>query len=257
MKQFDSTVLENVEVAQDYFEIFFSWPDGLRAPLPGQILTINVEKGFAPFMRRPFAFASFDKAKKIGSMIYHRRGPGTQILSARRPGETIDIIAPRGFAFKHEGGTRPLLLGGGVGIGPMVFCANTLAQKGLKPVLIMGFRHQNLVPKLNLDPAVTLVTCTDDGSVGFHGTTVDYLNTLKPADWDDGFVWACGPEGMLKAAAAWARARQLPCRVSMEQIMACGVGACVGCTIETTDERQQVRVCTEGPVFDAEVIKWT
>lgn len=256
MKQFDARVIENREVAQEYFEIFFSWPEDLRSPLPGQILTINVEKGFAPFLRRPFAFASFDKEKKIGSMIYHRRGPATQILSARRAGESIDIIAPRGFPFQLKKGKSPILLGGGVGIGPMIFAANWLTQKGLRPLLVMGFRHQDLVPQIQVTSGVSLQICTEDGSAGFHGNVLDFLrSTDQPAE--DAFLWACGPEPMLKATAEWARQRGLPCQVSMEQSMACGVGACLGCTIETTDERKMVRLCTEGPVFDAEVIKWT
>lgn len=257
MKQFDAVILENRELAENYFEIFITWPEDVRAPMPGQILSFNVEKGFHPFLRRPFAFASFDKQNRIASVIYHRRGPATEILSAKRTGESLDTLGPRGFYFQMGKEKNPILLGGGIGTGPVVFAANYLADKGLSPLLILGFRHKQLFPELNLRPQVRLQVCTDDGSLGFKGNVVQFLDTLTAGQTADGFVWACGPHPMLKAAHTWSQTRKLPCKVSMEEVMACGVGACVGCVIETVDERKMVRVCTEGPVFDSEVLKWT
>jgi dihydroorotate dehydrogenase electron transfer subunit len=257
MKQFDARVVENREIAPDYFEIFFEWPSFVRTPFPGQILSINVEKGFHPFLRRPFAFASFDKAERLASVIYHRRGPATQILAALRPGDLIDVLGPRGFYFQLGTQSRPILVGGGVGTGPVVFAANWLAGKGLSPQLVLGFRHQGLFPSLSLRDEVNLQVCTDDGSLGFSGNVVDFLNTKSKSELEDSFVWACGPYPMLKALHNWSSEKQIPCKVSVEEVMACGVGACMGCAVETTDARKVVRVCTEGPVFDSEVLKWT
>ena len=258
MTQFDARVMENREVAQDYFEIFLEWPAPVRAPLPGQLVTFNVEKGFHPFLRRPFAFASYDKAERLVSVIYHRRGPATQLISSLRSGDTLDVIGPRGFAFQPpRDADQPLLVGGGIGTGPVVFAANWLASKGLHPRLILGFRHQGLFPTLSLRPEVDLQVCTDDGSLGFHGNVVSFLSTLQASEKDSAFVGACGPYPMLKAVHEWSQTEGLPCQVSVEEIMACGVGACLGCVVETVDERQMVRVCTEGPVFDSKVLKWT
>ena len=99
--------------------------------------------------------------------------------------------------------------------------------------------------------------CTDDGTLVFLGTTVEFLATLTAADRHDAFVWACGPNPMLHAVHTWAFPLNIPCQVSLEEVMACGVGACMGCTVKTTDKRKMVRVCTEGPVFPSEVIRWT
>jgi len=257
MKQFDAKILENRELAEDYFEMFLSWPQAVRTPFPGQVVSFWVERTVTPFLRRPFALASFQPDTRVASVIYHVRGPGTHRMAAKRPGEVIDTLGPRGFYFQPGKGRNPILVGGGVGTGPMVFAANWLASKGFRPHLVLGYRSRTLVPRLTLSTTVRLSVCTDDGSEGFHGTTVAFLDRLGPGEVDDAFVWACGPNPMLRAVHFWAHPRGIPCQVSLEEIMACGVGACVGCTVETTDGRGMVRVCTEGPVFPSEVIRWT
>jgi dihydroorotate dehydrogenase electron transfer subunit len=257
MKQFVAEVLENPVVAKDYRELFLTWPDDVRIPAPGQILSVRVNGSSVPFLRRPFAIASFDKHRRIASIVYHVRGPGTEILAAVIPGGKLDILGPRGFYFRTGSQTKPLLVGGGVGTGPIVYAANTLAEKGYHPQLILGYRNKALYPLLRLHPAVSVHLCTDDGSQGFHGTVVHYLSTLDSPQTDDAFVWACGPQGMLKAVHQWSQTQSVPCFVSLEEIMACGVGACMGCTVEVNDGRGTVRVCTEGPVLPSEVVVWT
>lgn len=257
MKQFDAEILENRELAEDYFEMFLSWPEDVRVPFPGQIVSLNVDRGITPFLRRPFALASFRRDTRVASIIYHVRGPATEKMAQKRPGEVIDTLGPRGFYFQVGRERNPVLVGGGVGTGPMVFAANWLASKGYEPRLVLGYRTADLFPKLDLAPLVRLTVCTDDGTMGFRGTTVDFLKTLSPQDLDDAFVWACGPNAMLRSVHFWAHPLGIPCKVSLEEVMACGVGACVGCTVATTDERKMVRVCTEGPVFSSEVIQWT
>jgi len=257
MKQFDAEILENRELAEDYFEMFLSWPEDVRVPFPGQIVSFNVDRAITPFLRRPFALASFRRETRVASVIYHVRGPATERMAAKKSGEVIDTLGPRGFYFQVGRERHPLLVGGGIGTGPIVFGANWLAAKGYEPRLILGYRSEGFFPKLELLPSVRLTVCTDDGTLGFHGTTVDFLNTLTAGEREDGFVWACGPNAMLHAVHLWASKWAVPCKVSLEEVMACGVGACVGCTVETTDERKMVRVCTEGPVFSSEVIRWT
>ena len=237
--------------------MFLSWPEDVRVPFPGQVVSFHVDRAMTPFLRRPFALASFRRDTRVASVIYHVRGPATERMAAKRPGEVIDTLGPRGFYFQLGRERNPLLVGGGIGTGPMVFAANSLAAKGFTPRLVLGYRHRDLLPALELSPLVRLTVCTDDGSQGFHGTTVGFLDTLSPVDLDDAFVWACGPNPMLKALHLWCQPRGISCKVSLEEVMACGVGACVGCTVETTDERKMVRVCTEGPVFPSEVIRWT
>lgn len=257
MKQFDAEILENRELAEDYFEMFLTWPEDVRVPFPGQVISLNVDRSITPFLRRPFALASFRRDTRVASIIYHVRGPATERMAQKKPGDVIDTLGPRGFYFQLGKEKNPILVGGGVGTGPMVFAANWLAAKGFTPRLVLGYRHSSLFPKLELSELVRLTVCTDDGTMGFHGTTVDYLRSLGEAERADAFVWACGPNVMLKAAHDWAYPLKIPCFVSLEEVMACGVGACVGCTVETNDARKVVRVCTEGPVFPSEVIAWT
>jgi len=257
LKQFDAEILENRELAEDYFEIFLRWPEDVRVPFPGQIVSFNVDRNITPFLRRPFALASFHPETRVASVIYHVRGPATEILAKKRPGEVLDTLGPRGFYFQLGKESVPLLVGGGVGTGPMVFAANWLAEKGFEPRLILGYRSASLFPKLTLSPLVQLAVCTDDGTLGFHGNVVGYLDSLDAGARADAFVWACGPNAMLRAVHRWSQPQAIPCKVSLEEVMACGVGACVGCTVATTDERKMVRVCTEGPVFSSEVIAWT
>ncbi|MEI8092625.1 MAG: dihydroorotate dehydrogenase electron transfer subunit [Spirochaetales bacterium] len=257
MKQFLARVLENPVIAKDYRELFLSWPSEVRVPAPGQILSVRVNAATVPFLRRPFAVASFDRRERVASIIYHVRGPGTEILAGVQAGQQLDILGPRGFFFRDPPRPEAVLVGGGVGTGPIVYAANSLAEKGFSPLLVVGYRGQELAPRLRLNPAVTLQLCTDDGSAGFSGTVVEFLKTLSSGLTDKAFVWACGPQPMLKAVHLWTRSREVPCWVSLEEIMACGVGACMGCTVETTDERRVVRVCTEGPVLASEAVKWT
>jgi dihydroorotate dehydrogenase electron transfer subunit len=139
----------------------------------------------------------------------------------------------------------------------MVFAANWLVAKGYKPVLVLGFRSKDWVPKVALSPDVQLVITTEDGSEGYRGNPIEYLKEEQWAQKTAPFLWSCGPHGLLAAAHDYALSENIPDHVAVEQIMACGVGACAGCTIEVTDQREVVRVCTEGPVFRGEVIRWT
>jgi len=258
MKQFQSTVHQIKALAQTYYQIDFSWPEDLRVPWPGQFITLRVQNRIAPFLRRPFALSDYDRETRIASMIFQVRGPATELLSGLHRGDPLDVLGPRGFPFQlDKKGKTPLLIGGGIGTGPMVFAANWLVEKGYEPYLILGFRHKGFVPRISLHPQVNLVFTTDDGSKGWKGNPIDYLDQEKLGEKPDPFLWVCGPHGLLHRAHQWSVEKNIPDQVLVEQIMACGVGACAGCTIDVKDERKVVRVCTEGPVFPGEVLQWT
>jgi dihydroorotate dehydrogenase electron transfer subunit len=256
MKQFDAVILENRALAEDCYEMFLRWPQDVRAPFPGQVVNVHLGRT-VPYLRRPFSLASYRADGRIASLIYQVKGETTEALAALRVGDVIDVLGPRGFYFQPGKERHPLLVGGGSGTGALVFGANTLAAKGYLPRLILGCEHRSHVPKLDLSPLVALTVCTEDGSQGFQGTPADYLNSLAPDDWGDAFVWAAGPSDLLKAVHQWSQARSLPCKVALEQVIACGVGACLGCAVPAADGRGMVRVCTEGPVFPSEAVAWT
>ena len=255
MKQFSSEIIETHSVAEGFHEMRFSWDGGASKPLPGQFFTIRVADTTAPLLRRPFAFSGFDDGS--ASFIYQKRGLSTEILAGKEAGDSIDIIAPIGNCFTiPQPGKTAIILAGGIGLGPMIFLADAINKTGGEARLVFGCRDASLVPRIDAFSRLGPIICTDNGSAGFHGTVVDYLSTL-PADlFERAAFFACGPNPMLKAAHSFAQSKAVDCLVSMEQTMACGVGACMGCVVEINSEPGFARVCKDGPIFDSREIKW-
>ncbi|MFW6254276.1 MAG: dihydroorotate dehydrogenase electron transfer subunit [Chitinivibrionales bacterium] len=258
MKQFYPTIHTNRPIAGDFYEMVFDWDPAANIPLAGQFFTVRVSQQSVPLLRRPFAFSGFDTDKSTVSMIYQRRGTATQLLVGKRSGDQLDVIGPLGNTFiPPENDEKPIIVAGGVGIGPMMFLAQTLIHKGFRPLFVFGARSKEFVPDIVSFSALEPQVCTDDGSLGFHGTTVDFLRSLETAVIKDAVVYGCGPNPMLKACHEFAQKHGIICEVSMEQVMACGVGACMGCVIKVVREPGYARVCKEGPIFDSKDVVWT
>jgi dihydroorotate dehydrogenase electron transfer subunit len=300
VKQFQAEILANAAVAESWRELTFSWDEGAGEPAPGQFLTLRVSSFSDPLLRRPFAFSSFARAGEgspaRAGIVYQIRGGATRLLSELAPGSRIDLIAPLGKGFPMPGpGERPVLAGGGIGLGPLLFLAERLsapergAAGGLAPVLALGVRSASLLPSIALPPGAIL--CTDDGSLGFRGTPVNWIAHNLPESAAGGKVrlYGCGPLPMLAALAELAAEKDWPASLSAEQWMACGVGACMGCALPrarntsvaglpragntsvaglprakacesaeggAAPERGYLRACSDGPVFDAADIDW-
>ncbi len=228
-------------------------------PLPGQFLTLRVSPFSDPLLRRPFAFSSYRRAS-VGrgaraGIVYQLRGGATRLLAELAPGSRVDILAPLGNSFPPPAeGETPILAGGGIGLGPLLFLAAALSEAGgpIAPRLVLGVRSASLLPSIPLPPGA--VVCTDDGSSGFRGTPVDWIAANAP----EGRVrlYGCGPAPMLVALAALAAARGWGASLSAEQWMACGVGACMGCALPRADGSGYLRACSDGPVFEASEIDW-
>lgn len=289
MRQFNAPVLINRAIAPSWMHFAFEWPSDLPAPHAGQFFTVlptMVEFGAGTILRRPLAFAGFEPTghentasastdKAIAHSIYQVRGPGTRALAQQVPGSLIDVIAPLGNSFpwplRKE---KAIIVGGGIGIGPLLFLAASLSQENLSDfaaefLLVLGFRSASLIPlraEFADDSPMTLVwkkllakasIATDDGSEGFRGTAVEALSLLKSNDSssEDWHLYGCGPRPMLASLTTFAKAQQIAAHCSAEQWMACGVGACHGCVLPTTSGGF-LRVCADGPVFDANQIDW-
>ncbi|HUX20867.1 MAG TPA: dihydroorotate dehydrogenase electron transfer subunit [Spirochaetia bacterium] len=262
MKQFSARILSNQNVAQDYYEMRFTWPSEVDGPVPGQFVSARSFGTSDLILRRPFAVSAFDPERSVAAIIYQKRGKATNMLAAKSASETVDLIGPLGNAFPVSEGVRPLLVGGGVGLGPILFFGNWLTERGAPPTVLLGFRTKNYVPsfladrkRVGFDPVV----CTDDGSHGYHGTTLDWLTgpaSERIGGFGDCSVYTCGPNAMMAGCSLFCSRHQIPCWVSMEQIMGCGVGACIGCAIPVKGEAPFARVCTEGPVFEGSQIQW-
>ncbi len=255
---------------------------------PGQFIEISCydnsdPRSQTPLLRRPFSIAGIERiSDQITQLqiIYRVIGPGTNWLSARRCGDRLNIIGPLGNGFDIGDGNncRSILLGGGIGLPPMFFLADKLAQKGGQTVGFAAARSIDQIesalqtenPDNPLQPAGRLeqfnrsntncIIATDDGSYGYHGNIAAALEEFldNNADWRGAVLYACGPDGMLKALAAVAEKRQMKCWVCMEAYMACGIGVCQSCVIQLNGNGKikYKLVCADGPVFGANQVNW-
>lgn len=265
MPLFDGRVIANYDVANDYYQMDFSWPLTVRAPAPGQFFTVRVAETATPLLRRPFGISGFvpaeahpaDGPESVASMIYWRRGPATALLAGLEPGDTMGVMGPLGVGFPAPAhASVPVLIAGGVGVGPILFFANTLAAAGHSPVLLLGARTASSLPRVNVHHHLQIRRATDDGSIGYHGTVVDLLEQTIGVVSGRLELYCCGPEAMLRSAHECAERHGLPAWVSMEQTMGCAVGACMGCAVRVHGPDRYARVCTEGPVFRSTEIVW-
>jgi len=225
-----------------------------REAVPGQFVQVRTGAGTDPFLRRPFSVAGADPAG--GSIILYVEvvGPGTGLLCSKRRGEHVSVVGPLGSGFDvNLGGNGPcVLVGGGTGIAPLFFLGDTLAGTARREVTFMaGARNADFLNALEsmCGGGITVMTATDDGSAGRHGFVSDLLeeniDAVRPSA-----VYACGPVEMMRAVSRIAAARGVPCQVSLEERMACGLGVCLGCAVRLKNGRM-VRSCVDGPVFDA------
>jgi dihydroorotate dehydrogenase electron transfer subunit len=256
VQQFDARIIQNRPVAESWRELVLSWE--AEAPAPGQFLSLRTSPTSDPLLRRPFAFADYSPASAgVGasvSVVYQVRGDATLLLSGLAPGSRVDVLGPLGRGFPlPAAGEVPVVAGGGIGLGPLLFLAKSLsAGASAPPIVALGFRAAALVPSLDFPSGAVL--CTDDGSAGFRGTPVDWIS--RNVDEPKARLFGCGPLPMLAALAALAKERGWPAYLSAEQWMACGVGACMGCALERSDGGGYLRACADGPVFNAKDIDW-
>ncbi|MBP7096870.1 MAG: dihydroorotate dehydrogenase electron transfer subunit [Spirochaetia bacterium] len=260
MVRIDAELLSNRRVADGYFELRFRWPAGAGKPVPGQFLTIQARDGSDPLLRRPFAFATHDGAREEASLVIQERGTATGMLAALEAGAQLDLLGPLGAGFDPETlvadarrGETPVLVAGGIGVGPMLFLRAALDAAGVESRFVLGARSGALVPEILLPRGPGVEVRTDDGSFGTKGTAADAVAALAA----DGPValCACGPKPMMAALDRIAAERGWKYRAAVEEWMACGVGACMGCAVPLKGGGY-ARACADGPVLDGRAVKW-
>ena len=246
-------VLEHSAIVSDVWELILAVPEIAGIARPGQFVHIRLNDTFDPLLRRPFSIADCDAPKGTLTLIYRVVGRGTSLMTRLKPGDFIDCLGPLGNGFTLTG-QRPLLVGGGMGLAPLLMLARTFCP--YPATLLMGGRNEQELFWSNLFAGVCphIHTTTDDGSVGHRGFTVDILPGLL-ADGKFDAVYACGPHAMLKGVAEIAARHNISCQVSLEEYMACGVGACLSCTCAGASGKRH-KVCTDGPVFAAGEVIW-
>jgi dihydroorotate dehydrogenase electron transfer subunit len=250
-------IKENKKVGEGIYRLRLEAPAIAASARPGQFIMLRVSHGLDPLLARPFSIHGVEGDDLL--ILYKVVGKGTKLLSLKRPGnKTLSLWGPlgRGFDLEVE---RPILVGGGMGMAPLKFAADTMLKQGRRVTIISGAATKSSLVGgveyveryMNTDLIDSVVT-TDDGSEGLHGLiTSPLMQYLSKA----GCVLACGPMPMLKAVALICAERQVPCQVSLEAPMACGLGACLGCVIPATGGGY-LRACQEGPVLKAELVDW-
>jgi len=249
-------VLANAAVAAEgYFRLDLDAPRIAAASGPGQFVMVRCGDGLLPLLRRPISVASLDGRRL--SLVVRAVGPGTEWMRNRQPGDRVDLLGPLGNRFSQPRGRTALLVGGGIGVPPMLSLAEGLAREGYGGAVtafVGGRTAGDLVLVEELAAAgAEVITATEDGSAGVRGLITEPLAERLASGVGDAKLYGCGPEGMLASLARLAGEHDLPCEISLEAHMACGLGACLGCAHQTA-AGGLVHVCSEGPVFDAELI---
>ncbi|MDY6121640.1 MAG: dihydroorotate dehydrogenase electron transfer subunit [Porphyromonas sp.] len=226
----------------------------LRQIQPGQFVEVAVPN--RKFMlRRPISICDIEVEHSRLLLLIDAVGEGTQLICQVREGDSLDLIFPlgKGFALPKHSKATPLLIGGGVGIAPMVYLTRCIWQKlGVKPDVLLGAKTAACLDiSGRVEPISTLHLCTDDGSLGFRGFVSEHplWNEKKHSH-----VYVCGPNSMMKAIARKVGGPDVYAEFSLENKMACGIGACLCCVEHTTTGNRCV--CTEGPVFNLNELRW-
>ena len=276
MKQLDCEILENKKISADFYRMRIGSSYLAANIAPGQFIEVRTSDSFEPFLRRPFSAHRILNSSV--ELLYEVVGKSTKEISSKKAGERLDVIGPLGNGFKINKSQshkvtrsqvrngRAILIAGGVGVAPLLALAEELAysverighRKKIKTYVLIGAKSKSHIlcesdfKKIGCEVLVS----TEDGSKGKRGLITDVLKDLIYAKRYplNATIYTCGPVGMLKAVARIAKDKEAHCQVSLEERMACGVGVCLGCPVKTVSGYKMV--CKDGPVFNAEEIKW-
>ena len=247
------TVLANERVAQGVGLVTLEAPHIVARVEPGQFIHLRIAEGTDFILRRPFS------VHRTGGdslqLLYQVLGRGTRALAEKRPGDRMDAIGPLGHGFTVPPGTaHAMVVAGGLGVAPMGMLLDRLAEAGVAVTAVVGAPTEDRLLALELVRACAgrVFACTDDGSHGVHGFVTAALPDAL-ADRPD-VAYVCGPEPMARAVAAQCAQAGVACQVSLERLMACGIGACLSCVVSLRSGL--ARACVDGPVFDAEEVSW-
>ena len=227
--------------------------DNISLPemLPGQFVEIKVEGSPNTYLRRPISIHYVDRENNELWLLVATIGDGTKAMAALMPGEKMNVVLPLGNGFTIAVG-KTLLVGGGVGVAPLLYAGKAIKELGGEPVFLLGARTRKDLLELEKFREVGRVfLTTEDGNEGERGFVTNH-SIWHQESFDR--IEVCGPKPMMVAVSRLARELSVPCEVSLENMMACGLGACLCCVEDTVDGH--VCVCTEGPVFDIEKLKW-
>ena len=251
----DFKVLERRQLGSRYFALVLEHGGRMQPVVPGQFVEVLVEGSREVMLRRPISVHDVDEERGTLTLLIQIVGNGTRKLAELQAGDKLNMVYPLGHGFSLPLSTfhsplSTLLVGGGAGIAPLLHLSKVLKAKGVSCTILLGGRTAELIPvRSEFEPYGRLCIATDDGSLGHKGLVVEHPAFAEPYD----MIYTCGPTPMMKAVARSAAERGIRCEVSLENMMACGVGACL-CCVTDTDEGHRC-VCKDGPVFDISTMK--
>lgn len=253
-KVYYPNIIEQNQIAKDIFVMKLKCSEIAQGALPGQFVNLYCKEGDM-LLPRPISICEVDKEKDLVTLVYAVVGKGTKSFSNLKTGDSIKILGPLGDGFKiEEGIDKHILVGGGIGVPPLVELAKHL--KG-QVYAFLGFASQPILIKELEGYGVKVFVATDDGSSGFKGNVIQLM---EQEEIEGQMIYSCGPKPMLKAVGTWAKEKGIRAQVSMEERMACGIGVCVGCVCKTKKEEdtefENRKICTDGPVFWSEEVVW-
>jgi len=256
-------VLWNRRLGSAYFHMGIRTDERYGASVPGQFVMLRLGDRKSPLLRRPFSIHRLvtKNERVIGiELLYKVVGEGTKILSSCREGDRLDMLGPLGNGFAVSDTRDTIYMAaGGIGIAPILFLSDDLLKKGFnlsRATLFLGGKSKAdlLCKEIFAEMGITVHTTTDDGSEGDQCYVTHPLETAVNRQAPD-IIYACGPVAMLKCVVGIAEHHLIPCQISMETTMACGIGVCLGCAVEPSgDDRKYLHACRDGPVFHADSI---
>ena len=244
-----STVAEQKKLAEGIYSMWLQAEEIAVQAKPGQFISVysNDKSRVLP---RPISICEIDREQGKLRIVYRVVGKGTEEFSKALAGDTFEILGPlgNGFPLEEAKGKRVLMVGGGIGVPPML---QTAKEAEAEAVIVSGYRNSDLFLKEELENAGSLYIATEDGSVGTKGNVLD---AIRENDIQADVMFACGPTPMLRALKQYAEEKNMPCWISMEEKMACGIGACLACVCQSKDvdahsHVHNKRICKDGPVF--------
>ena len=244
-----STVIEQKMIADGICSMWLDAKEVAVQAKPGQFISVysNDKSRVLP---RPISICEIDREKGTLRIVFRVVGKGTEEFSKAEAGDSFEILGPlgNGFPIEEAKGKKVLMIGGGIGVPPMLQTAKEIEGEA---IIVSGYRNQDLFLKEELESAGTLFITTEDGSVGTKGNVVD---AIRENQIEADMIFACGPKPMLRALKNYALEKGIPCWISMEEKMACGVGACLACVCQSKDvdshsHVHNKRICKDGPVF--------
>ncbi|HQP10059.1 MAG TPA: dihydroorotate dehydrogenase electron transfer subunit [Candidatus Omnitrophota bacterium] len=240
-------IISNEKICPKFFRLCLDAPSIVNKALPGQFIHIRIQESLQPFFRRPF---SISRAQKHIEILYEPVGTGTHLLSRKKKGEMLDVLGPVGtpFSLPPKGIRQVVMIAGGIGVAPLLFLSDILKRK-YELVLLYGGRTKGHVYDMKefKQNGCKVLISTDDGSVGVKGRVSKLFTKIRP-DSQTTFIYTCGPRPMMASVQSFARGHKLRGQGSCEEVMACALGACLGCSIETRNGFKTV--CHDGPAFD-------